>query len=274
MLPGIPSIIAARAKAGYVVSDSDAQAFLTVTGITDSTISQYIDELVIAFKASGAWAACIAIYPFVGGLASTHKYNLKDPQDTDGAFRLSFSGTWNHTATGADPNGSTGYANTHIVPSTHLNLNDVHSSYYSRQNTAFGTEYNIGVYDTSSNKEFALIIRRPGDVSGTVIYDEAISIVVVSVSDGSGYFMNSRTSSTSHNYLRNGSSIGSSANANSGTRPTLDTYIGCANINGTPTNFTDKECAFITFGTGIDSSLAATMYTDIQAFQTALGRQV
>ena len=29
-----------------------------------------------------------AIYPFVGGTATTHKFNLKDPADINAAFRL------------------------------------------------------------------------------------------------------------------------------------------------------------------------------------------
>jgi len=252
--------------------DADVQAFMAATGISDSTIDSALCALVTSAKANGWWTKCIAIYPMVGGLDSTCKYNLKDPQDTDAAFRLSFINSPTITANGVDFNGLNQYANTHIIPSSHLDLNDVHSSYYSRENTTAG-EYNIGVFE-ATNKEFGLIIRRAGDVSGTVIYDEGVSIVVVSTPDGSGYFMNSRTTSTNHNYLRNGSSIGSSAAVNSGTRPTIDTYIGCANIMGAPAFFTDKECAFCTFGTGIDSSLAATMYTDIQTFQTALSRQV
>ena len=79
-------------------ADSDANAFLTATGITNPTIASAICTLVTSMKADGTWAKCSAIYPFVGGTATTHKFNLKNPADTNAAFRLSFSGGWIHSA--------------------------------------------------------------------------------------------------------------------------------------------------------------------------------
>jgi hypothetical protein len=70
-----------------IALDPDAQAFLTATGITDPTITSAINTLVISLKNDGVWSRMVAIYPFVGGTADTHKYNLKNPQDTDAAFR-------------------------------------------------------------------------------------------------------------------------------------------------------------------------------------------
>jgi hypothetical protein len=79
---------------GNVVDiDPDAQAFLTATGITDPTITSAIDTLVLDLKAASLWTKMKALYPFVGGTSTTHKYNLVDPADTDAAFRLTFNGT-------------------------------------------------------------------------------------------------------------------------------------------------------------------------------------
>ena len=251
-------------------ADADVIAFLSATGITDSTIENALCVLVTSAKANGWWAKCIAIYPMVGGTSTTCKYNLKDPQNTNGAFRLAYDAGWSFSATGASP--SNGYADTFIIPSSHLALNDVHSSYYSRENVV--GEYDIGVFDSSGSKEFALIVRYLDSNLYSVIYDESSSIIAAASADGSGYFLNSRTSSNAHNVYRNGSSFASSANANIGVLPTISVYLGALNSSGTPSAFSTKECAFATFGSGIDASLAATMYTDIQTFQTALSRQV
>jgi len=70
--------------------DTDAQAFLTATGITDLTISNAINDLVVGLKADSLWTKYKAIYPCVGGTAFTHKFNLKDPRDLDAAFRLTY----------------------------------------------------------------------------------------------------------------------------------------------------------------------------------------
>ena len=51
-----------------------------------------------------------ALYPFVGGTATSHKFNLKDPRDLDAAFRLQFNGGWTHNSNGVTPNGTNGYA--------------------------------------------------------------------------------------------------------------------------------------------------------------------
>ncbi len=94
--------------------DADAQAFITAAGITDATQQQAINTLVVDMKGYGIWTKMKAIYPFVGGTATTHKYNLKDPRDLDAAFRLSFNGGWTHSSNGALPNGSNAYADTYF----------------------------------------------------------------------------------------------------------------------------------------------------------------
>ena len=92
--------------------DADALAFITAAAITDATQQTAIDTLVKGMKADGIWTKMKAIYPFVGGTATTHKWNLKDPRDLDAAFRLVFNGGWTHSSNGALPNGTNGYADT------------------------------------------------------------------------------------------------------------------------------------------------------------------
>ena len=67
-------------------TDTDALAFLSAAAITDATITSAICGLVTSMKNDGTWAKCNAIYPFVGGTAITHKFNLKNPLDTNAAF--------------------------------------------------------------------------------------------------------------------------------------------------------------------------------------------
>ena len=92
--------------------DADAQAFITAAAITDVTQQNAINTLVVDLKGYNIWTKMKALYPFVGGTASTHKFNLKNPLDTDAAFRLTFSGGWTHSSTGALPNGTNAYADT------------------------------------------------------------------------------------------------------------------------------------------------------------------
>ena len=75
-------------SAGPSCADLDVQAFLAATGIADATTIDALCALVTSLKADGIWSKLDAIYPVVGSTAATKKYNLKNPLDTDAAFRL------------------------------------------------------------------------------------------------------------------------------------------------------------------------------------------
>ena len=72
-----------------VAYDPDAQAFITAAGITDNTQKSAINTLVLDMKGFGIWTKMKAIYPFVGGTATTHKFNLKNPLDTSTLYKKS-----------------------------------------------------------------------------------------------------------------------------------------------------------------------------------------
>ena len=68
--------------------DPDTTTYLTATGLDEPTYGHTLDALVKDLKATGLWTKMQAIYPFVGGTAALHKWNLKDPRDLDAAYRL------------------------------------------------------------------------------------------------------------------------------------------------------------------------------------------
>lgn len=101
-----------------IVLDPDALAFLTAAGITDSTITTAINTLVVELKGYGIWSKIIAFYPFVGGTASAHKFNLINPQDLNAAHRLVFNGGITHNASGITGNATNAYYDLFMNPST------------------------------------------------------------------------------------------------------------------------------------------------------------
>jgi hypothetical protein len=96
------------------MNDPDATLFIQVSQITGSTQRGAIVDLVKDLKSNNLWSKMKAVYPMVGGTAETHKWNLKDPRDVDAAFRLTFTGGWTHSSTGAKGNGSNAWANTNL----------------------------------------------------------------------------------------------------------------------------------------------------------------
>jgi hypothetical protein len=251
-------------------ADADAVAFLAAAGITDATITSAICTLVTTMKADGTWAKCNAIYPMVGGTATTHKFNLKNPLDTNAAFRLTFTGGWTHSANGALPNGTNAYADTFLIPSTILNLNSVHISYYSRTIDSSLT-YDIGAAVNPS--AYLTLHARASNVyrvmlnTGTV-YD-------IANLNGTGLFIANRPSSTLINGFRNSTKTHANLARNSIAQPNISINVGGLNlIPRIASTYGSKQCAFATIGSGLTDGEALTLYNSIQAFQTTLSRQV
>jgi hypothetical protein len=247
--------------------DPDATAFFSATGITDPTIQGAINSLCVDLKTYGVWSKMKAIYPFVGGTATTHKFNLKDSRDLDDAFRLSFSGGITHDVNGLTPNGVNGFANTFLTPSTSLTLNSTHISIYSRVNIA-NTGSDIG----SSNINFAnglyISPRFTDNRSYTRINGASIEY---SSANSLGYFVGTRTSSTlSKLFLNN--TLKTSGGLSTGLND-FSVNIGALNNGGVRT-FSNRQLAFSTIGDGLTDEDSANLYYSVQKFQTTLGRQV
>ena len=98
-------------------TDADAQLFITATGIT-GTNATATNQLVIDLKAANIWTKMKAVYPLVGGSATSHKYNLLNPVDSNAANRLVFAGGVTHSSNGILGNGTNAYADTFLNPLT------------------------------------------------------------------------------------------------------------------------------------------------------------
>ena len=257
-------LITARGGSPY---DPNAQAFITAAGITNATQKTAINQLVLDLKSYGLWTKMKAVYPFVGGTATTHKYNLINPLDTNAAYRMGFTGPWVHDANGITGNGVTGanatQGNTYINASTKLSLNNASISIYIRTD-------NSGNYVDMSTPGGTLtptIQVRLNDT--TYFHVGAGTYSTAAASTSLGYYLASRTSSTNQILYRNGSSIINGA-VNSTAMVNDNIYINGYN-NGYITN---RNYAFCTVGEGLDATEAANLYTAVQAYQTRLGRQV
>jgi hypothetical protein len=251
-----------------IVSDSDAQAFLNVAVITNTTEANAVNTLVISLKSYGIWTKMKAVYPFVGGTATQHKFNLKNPLDTDAAFRLVFNGGWTHSSTGALPNGVNGYADSYLVPSTTLQLNSSHMSGYIRTNTTSGGIfgcYNAGVTNgLYTNHKFSSGVQESRNNSG-----DGGNVVNT---DSRGFWINTRIVSTQYKIFKN-NTTNQTSNTNTTGLCTISAYVGSINVNGTP-EYQNREIAFASIGDGLTDTESANYYTAVQTFQTSLSRNV
>ena len=250
--------------------DPDAQAFFTASGLTGATNLNAVNQLVLDLKAASIWTKMKAIYPMVGGTATTHKWNLKDPRDLDAAYRLAFLGGWVHSSTGALPNGVNTIANTFIIPSAALTLNSQHISYYSRTNVNL-TQVEIGCNVAGAPPITLLEIRT---LSTTYTSIASGTYTAYTDPDSLGFYTGSRTASNVIKLFKNNSNVATGATAST-SNPTTNIIIGALNQGTAGINFrTTKECAFASIGDGLTDAEALNYYAIVQAFQTALARQV
>jgi hypothetical protein len=240
--------------------DPDAEAFFTATGITDPTQQGAVNTLVIDLKNAGLWNKMVVIYPFVGGTATTHKYNLKDPQDTNEAYRLTFNAGTTHNENGVVPNGT---AETYLNATT-LTTNDTHMSIYNRVNDATEAEdiaaqagdrmlYHLKFSDGNHYSDCYNAIAGQG------------RIVVGGDVNIAAFFIQSRIANNSHKTYRNGVVIGTSTGTSGGSLP---------NANFQLFRISTRPCSFVSIGSGLTDQQAEDFYNIVQDYQTALGREL
>lgn len=249
------------------VTDPDAFRFIEVANITSSVQAAAINTLVIGLKSNTLWDKMQVIYPFVGGTAFSHKWNLKNPSDSDSAFRIQYSGVVNHSSNGVSSGG--GYIETYFNPSDitppsssfHFSTY-IHTTSSTNDGWILGNDWLQGImYVTQYGAgDFYLSNLFQGYNQFTDTYDER------------GYHVMSRTDTTLatvYRYLGAGNFTNSNGNAfvNSNDNsirilsvPTRSTYNGILNC--------------VTFGSGLTAAETSTMNTLIRNFNTSLSRNV
>jgi hypothetical protein len=245
--------ILARAASGGGV-DPDAQAFITAAGITNPTQQGAINTLVVDLKGYSIWTKFKAIYPIVGGIASSHAVNLKTP----GTYNLTFGTGWTHNANGMTSLNT--FAQTGIQPSTVLGLNDSHLSYFTTGNTDSTQACMIGAFN--SPNRLAIYSQGLYGVNSATWSSYTYS------GTGAKFRIISRLSSTVHKFANNGTI--QTATLNSSARPTAN--IELARLGGFGSDNFNGICKFASIGDGLTDTDIANFNTAVTAYQTALSR--
>jgi len=252
---------------GGTTLDADAQAFITAAAITDLTQQSAVNQLVIDLKADGVWSKMKAIYPFVGGTATTHKFNLKNPLDTDAAFRIQFFGGVTHDSNGIQGNAINSYGNTFFIPNSHLSASSQHISIYSRTNSS-GTFRDIGV-STSGLNTLACTLRWSDN---NLYFNNGAGFASVSNLNSQGFYISNKIVSGTVVAYKNGASVASALSADA--LATHSSYIMAWNAAGSAQSGTSRQYSFASIGDGLTDTEAANLNTRITTFQTTLNRQV
>jgi hypothetical protein len=232
----------------------------------NTTQKDAIDALVVSMKAIG-WSKFKAVYPLVGGTAAAHKWNLVDPQDTDAAFRLTFTGSHTHDSNGITPGGTTSdYADTKWVPSVNGTADTGSIGYYVR--SISGDQQLMGSYvdlaDTWQISTYA------GEIYMQV---QSTSDQFTTPSPATRLLVSSRTGASTLTQYRDGSSF-DAVTTSSDLTNNRSIYLFGRNNGGTSDSAGNVPCSFAFIGTGLTSGEVSTLNTAVNTYQTALGRNV
>ena len=247
-------------------------SFLSASSISDATIRGALNTMDIGLISNSLDTKMKALYPFVGGTASTHKWNFMDARDLDAAFRIAFFGGMTHNSNGITGNGTNAYALTYLNANTQLTNSNLHASAYSRTantTTAFSAEItpNLPTYNSTN----WLTFRTNNKTSGNAYFSAGNDNVAATVSNTlSGYFIGSETASNARTLYRNGSSIATNTTNDTNALPN-----GNLSILGNATSaWSANNLAFVTIGNGLSASDVTALNSIVASFQTTLGRNV
>lgn len=250
----------------YALTDTNADAFITATGITDATEKSAVQQLAFSLKEQLLFSQMKAIYPMVGGTSTTCKFNLVDSRDLDAAYRLQFFGGWTFSANGAQPNGTNANADTFYNPFVQGVPTSSSLSYYSRTDIS-AAEAEMGC--SAGGLRWSLIIKYFGTFQSQMNNTSTGAANVAMGSTSLGLFMGDRISSTVHKGFRQGVEIVSNTQTMTDANPNANVALGSFE-----TIFSSKQCAFAHIGSGLGTAGSASFNTIVQAFNTTLGRNV
>lgn len=260
--------ILASGKIGF---DIDAQAFITAAGITDTTQKNAINQLVKDLKQNSIYNKFIAIYPFIGGTASSHKFNLKDPRDLDAAYRLNFFGGGSHSATGWKPNAFNAYAELGSLNMNTISPIDYSLGVYLRTDAASGVYFDCGATNNVDTGWY--LINARGGIDQINYQAGSIAVSPAGINTNSqGFYQAVANSNNLTKVFKNGSVVITSTTTQTKTPFNQIMNIGRAVITTGGGYYSTREQGFFYISTGLSDSEIVSVRTAVYNYQNALGR--
>jgi len=247
---------------------AEVTAFLSATGITNPTYIDALNYLWSGLEAEGVTDKLYALYPFVGGNATAHSYNLINVAQ----YLISFSGTWVHDTNGITGNGINTYANTGFSPRDSVSgfAGNGSLAIYSRTNGS-GDWYDFGSF-TTGNQQTALGAKYS---TGNAFFLSWPVDVQVANADSRGLFVgNSLAGTAPQGIWKNGAQIATNTTVavNAVSRKAL--YIGANNGSTGLYSIAARNYSLAFIGQGLTSDQLTNMYAVVQGYQSILSRQV
>ena len=206
--------------------------------------------------------------------AAQHKWNAKNPLDTNAAFRLQFFGGGTHSNLGYQCNGTNAYANTFLVPSAVQNVNSNGLTVVVGTNNEvvgyFSVEIGCSVSLTSASFMSVKLLNTTYNRVLALNTDTG-RLNQSGINEARGIFSGVRQSSSINKLFRNNSSLTNGTSG--GTLPNTNIFIGCYNANGTPAGYSNQRIQMAFIHEGLTDAEVQKMHEIIDLSETIAGRK-
>jgi hypothetical protein len=226
-----------------------------------------LNALVWGYVVNGIWDKRKFIHPVVGGTAATHALDMKN------AYNITFFGSWTHTSNGMAPTtaSTSNYADMGYNPSTAGLLNDASAIIYTRTDSATATVL-FGASD-GTNLHQINASRTTNSGNGTLNATGAGAAFALGITNTQGAWLaNRQASNIMQLWIRD--RLNAASTVASTARPNLNLYYGARNRGGSRDFPSAQQISFGGDGEGLTDEQARIELILVNAFQTALGRNV
>lgn len=249
------------------IYDPDALNYFNAnTAITSPADKNAINTFYLGLKSDGVYTKILQMGLYIWSSATNNKWNLINPLDTNGAYRLTFSSGWTHASTGMTPTNA--YADTFLIPSTNLLQDDAHLSFYCGNNTV-GNHFEMGSSGSPSTGTNSVVLytRFTGNTFAGRI--NALTNTSVSNSDSTGFYIVSRLNSSTQQIFRN--NVKTSSSVSSTGRSANSINLGRWNNPSGTLYYSNKQARFSSIGTGLTDTDASNLSSRVNTLMTYFG---
>jgi hypothetical protein len=243
--------------------DPHTNLFLKNSQLTGGTNLFSAEYFVKATKAQSIWSQLTACYLFLGGSATSHKYNIVNTS----AYTLSFFGGITHSASGIKLNGTNGYCDTGLNNSG-MSQNNIHLSVYST------TTGNTGFDISGSVAPRTELILAHAPSAGACFFDinnttQNSSTFAPGAEAKTGLYISNRTASNVIKLFRRGSVRQTDTDGSSASQ-SVNFLIGRFTGGG---NYSFRNYTFASIGESFTDAQASTLNDIVQQVQIFQNRQ-
>tara|TARA_R110002049_G_scaffold171705_5_gene338501 strand:- start:52 stop:846 length:795 start_codon:yes stop_codon:yes gene_type:complete len=244
--------------------DPDALLYLTNSGITNNDIRLNVNTFFLDIKAAGLYDKIKAGWLHSGDTYDKQKLNIKNPIDSDSAYRLTNLNTGGISRF-TDVNGTTEIQDTHFNMDNELDVSSCGATITSGGQFFSSEGSRIAFGAIQPSKRFSIIIT-----TGSIGVFRISSQIVPTQPNGSGIFTAQSLSSLG-TFFRDGVKL--TSGTVTGDLPTFNCYLNALNNQGVASNVDARRLQTCLIHEALTDAETVDLHLIIDTFEASLNRK-